>query len=498
MAAALAELRRLLGDIVDLERAQDVLSWDAEVWMPQRGQSSRAVQLGTLEAVIHERWSDDRIGELLDELAPYAASVPDDSDDACLLRVTRRRWERKRRVPTELASELAKVEVESYGAWVEAREADDFGRFRPWLERTIELRRRWIDCFAPYDDPYDVALDRWEEGLRTEQVTEVFDALQPELTALVAEHERIDADDELPRGPYPIETQEALSRELVEQFGASWEAFRLDRTVHPFEITFALDDIRLTTRYSDDDVHSLFTAMHECGHGLYEFGVSRALDRTPLCRELSAALHESQSRLWENVVGRSLPFWRWFYPRVQDAFPERLGAVSLERFHRIVNRSRRSFVRVDADETSYGLHVILRFDLERELLTGRLAVADLPDAWNARFEELLGLEVPSDRLGVLQDSHWSVNLFGYFPTYLLGTVLSVQIWEKARDAIPAVEEQLERGEFSVLHEWLRENLYALGAKLPLAETIQRVVGGPIDPEPYLEYLRGKLSALAAA
>jgi carboxypeptidase Taq len=238
--------------------------------------------------------------------------------------------------------------------------------------------------------------------------------------------------------------------------------------------------------------------MHEGGHGLYEWGVSPALERTPLCAGASMTLHESQSRLWENVVGRSLPFWRWFYPRVQSTFPEALGTVRLEDFHRAVNRVRRSFIRVDADETSYGLHVVLRFELEQELLSGRLAVADLPDAWNARFEELMGIPVPSDALGVLQDSHWSGGSFGYFPTYLLGTVLSVQIWEKALAAVPDVEDQIERGELAELHAWLRENIYSLGRKLNSPETIERVVGGPLDPQPYLAYLRDKLELFAAA
>jgi carboxypeptidase Taq len=205
-------------------------------------------------------------------------------------------------------------------------------------------------------------------------------------------------------------------------------------------------------------------------------------------------LHESQSRLWENVVGRSLPFWRWFFPRVQGTFPDEMAGVSVEDFHRAVNRVRRTFVRVDADETSYGLHVVLRFELEQELLSGRLAVKDLPDAWNARFEELMGIAVPNDALGVLQDSHWSGGSFGYFPTYLLGTVLSVQIWEKLRNEIPAVEEQIGRGEFGALHAWLRENVYASGRKFTPAETIERVVGGPLDAAPYLAYLRSKLTA----
>jgi carboxypeptidase Taq len=494
---ALAELKDRLGTLSDLRRAAAVLVWDMQVWMPPAGQGSRAAQLATLEATIHDLQTDDRIGELLDELEPYPASLSYDSDDACLLRVARRDWDKARKVPTELAAELARTGVESYEAWVKARERSDFASFRPWLERMLELRRRYVECFAPYDDPYDVLLDDYEHGMRTEEIRAVFAVLEPELVALVAEHAHGDEDAVL-QGPFSIEAQEALSREIVEGFGVSWDSFRLDTTVHPFETTFGLGDVRLTTRYVEEDLSSLFTAMHECGHGLYEWGVSPSLDRTPLMGGVSAALHESQSRLWENVVGRSLPFWRWFYPRVQQAFPEALGTTSLERFHRAVNRVQRTFVRVDADETSYGLHVILRFELEQELISGRLATEDLPDAWNTRFEELLGIAVPDDRLGVLQDVHWSEGLFGYFPTYLLGTVLSVQIWEKARAAIPDLEDQIERGEFSELHAWLRENLYALGRKLTPAETVERVVGGPIDPEPYLRYLRDKLTALAAA
>jgi carboxypeptidase Taq len=492
---ALAELKERLGEIVDLSRAQSVLYWDLEVSMPPKGSPARAQQLSTLQRVIHEKEIDDRIGELLDELEPYRATLPPDSDDACLLRVARRDWDKARRVPTDLAAEFVRTQAESHEAWVRAREESDFATFRPWLERLLELRLRYVECFAPYDDPYDVLLDDFEEGMRTEDVREAFAVLAPELSELVAEHAS-DEDDPFMQGPFAVDAQDMLSRMLVERFGGSWNSFRLDRVVHPFEVTFGLGDIRLTTRYDEDDLNSLFTAMHETGHGLYEHGSSPDLDRTPLVGCRSSTLHESQSRLWENIVGRSLPFWRWFYPYVQEAFPDRLGGVPLEAFHRAVNRVQRTLVRVDADETSYGLHVILRFELEYELVAGRLSVADLPDAWNSRFEELVGIPVPNDRLGVLQDSHWSGGAFGYFPTYLLGSVLSVQIWEKAAAAIPGVDEQIERGDFTELHQWLRENLYALGSKLPPAETIEHVVGGPLDPQPYLAYLRGKQGTLA--
>jgi carboxypeptidase Taq len=300
------------------------------------------------------------------------------------------------------------------------------------------------------------------------------------------------------KGPFPVAGQDKLSRELAEAFGVTWDQFRLDTTVHPFEVTFGLGDIRLTSRYDESDLNSLFTAMHETGHGIYEWGVSKSLERTPLCMGVSSTLHESQSRLWENVVGRSLPFWRWFYPRLQETFPQQLGGVSTEDFHRAVNRVHRSFIRVDADETSYGLHVILRFELEQELVSGRLTVADLPEAWNTRFEELMGMPVPNDALGVLQDAHWSGGGFGYFPTYLLGSVLSVQIWEKVRAALPDVDEQIGRGDFADLHGWLRENIYALGRMLTPAETIEHVVGGPLDAQPYLAYLRDKLELFTPA
>jgi carboxypeptidase Taq len=492
METALAELKHRLARLTDLRRAEAVLVWDMQVFMPPGGAPSRAAQLGTLEELIHERLVDDRFGELFEELEPYAASLPHDSDDACLIRVARYDWDRARRVPTELAVEFAETAAESYDVWVGARQNSDFAAFRPSLERMIDLRRRYVECFAPYDDPYDVLLEDFEPGMKTSQVREIFAVLTPALRELVAASATAE-DDPFMRGPFPIPVQDQLSRELCEAFGATWDQFRLDTTVHPFETTFGLGDVRLTSRYSEHDLLSLFTAMHECGHGLYEWGVSPSLERTPLCQGVSSTLHESQSRLWENIVGRSLPFWRWFYPRLQETFPGPLGTVALEDFHRAVNRVRRTFVRVDADETSYGLHVILRFELEQELVTGRLAVKDLPEAWNSRFEELVGIPVPDDAQGVLQDAHWSGGGFGYFPTYLLGTVLSVQIWERATAAIPTLWEQIERGEFAELHAWLRETIYSLGRKLTPAETIEHAVGGPIDPQPYLAYLRGKLS-----
>jgi carboxypeptidase Taq len=489
--AAYEELRGRLGVVTDLTTAAELLFWDQTVMMPPTGARIRAEQLATIQRLAHEHAVDPEVGRLLEELRPYEESLPYDSDEASLIRVARHDWEKARRVPPELAAETTRVASEAMEAWVRARAASDFESFRPWLERTLELKRRYVSCFQPEGDPYDVLLDDYEPGMRTDEVRVVFDRLREVLPGLI-QAAATDEEDPFLRGPFPEDAQRRLSLELLRAWGFTDESWRLDKTIHPFCSSSGSHDIRLTTRYAENDLTSLFTAMHEMGHGLYERGVADSLERTPLGTGCSSALHESQSRLWENVVGRSLPFWRWFHPRAQAAFPAALGDVDVEQVHRAVNRVRRSFIRVDADEATYGLHIVLRFELEQELLFGDLAVADLPEAWNARFRELMGIEVPEDRLGVLQDVHWSSGSFGYFPTYQLGNVVSVQIWERAREALPGLDEQIEQGEFGPLAAWLGDQVYRHGRKFTPRELLERVVGSPIDPEPYVAYLQGKL------
>jgi carboxypeptidase Taq len=375
--------------------------------------------------------------------------------------------------------------------WLEARAASSFELLRPALERTLELRRRYVECFEPRDEPYDVLLDDYEPETETEQVREIFDAVKPELVALTAEHRGRDGDDGFLRGTFPAERQEAVARELVELFGMRPGAWRIDPTAHPFEAAVASDDIRLTTRYPPDSLEAVFSTMHEYGHGLYDHQIPRSLCGLPTGTAASFGLHESQSRLWENLVGRSLPFWRLFYPRLRERFPEQLGGVELGRFYAAVNRVQPSLVRVDADEVTYGLHVILRFELEQELLAGRLELRDLPAAWNEGMWDYLGVEVPDDASGVLQDMHWASGMIGYFPTYLLGTIMSVQIWEKATGDLGDLDGQIERGEFAPLREWLGENVHAHGRKFAPQETLRRATGSTIDPQPYLAYLRRK-------
>jgi carboxypeptidase Taq len=498
MQPSFADLKSRLAEIHDLRRAQEILFWDQTVMMPPGGGAVRGAQVTTLDRIAHEKFISDEIGALLDDLAGYEQELDYDSDDASLIRTTRRDWEKAYRVPADLAAEMTGAAADAHDVWAKARAENDYALFLPHLERAVELKRRYVECFEGYDEPYDVLLDDYEPGMKTAEVRKVFDDLKAELIPLIADIGSVDGDDAFMDGPWPIEAQSDYSLKIIKRFGFDESFARLDLTVHPFAASSGTQDIRLTTRYKEDDITSIFTAMHECGHGLYEHGVSPSLERTPLCHGVSSALHESQSRMWENIVGRSTSFWNHFYPSFQAAFPEAVGDVDQERFYRAINRVKPSLIRVDADEATYNLHIILRFELEQEIMAGTIDLKELPAIWNARFEEYLGIPVPNDTLGVLQDVHWSGGGFGYFPTYSLGNIISVQIWEKVLSEIPDLPEQFEQGEFGQLHEWLRDRLYSLGRKFTPQETLERVVGGPIDAAPYVRYLKDKLGALTAA
>jgi carboxypeptidase Taq len=348
-----------------------------------------------------------------------------------------------------------------------------------------------VDCYPPADDPYDTLLDDFEPGMKTAEVRQIFDRLKEALIPLIAARETATP---TVTGTFPAAKQRQLALEIIRRFGYDESSWRIDTAPHPFASSIATTDIRITTREPEDSLDGLFAAMHETGHGLYECGVDPALERTPLARGASLGLHESQSRLWENLVGRSRPFWQWFYPRVQEAFPDELGSVDAETWFHSINDVSPGLIRIEADEATYNLHIILRFELEQQLMNGEIETRDLPEAWNAAMKQYLGVDVPDDAHGVLQDVHWSRGAFGYFPTYSLGNVMSVQIWEKLREDVTDVDDQMARGEFGAIQDWLRTHIHVHGRKYLPAETIERAVGGPIDPEPYLAYLKKKLSA----
>ena len=430
------------------------------------------------------------MGRLLDRLAPFAESQPYDSDEASLIRIMRRDYDKARRVPPELTGEIRRAGSLAMPVWVKARQDADFAQFIPALKQNLDLRRRYIECFDDYDEPYDVLLDDFEPGMKTAEVRAVFDRLKQEQVPLVA-GARAEGKRPVENPSYPVERQQQFELKVLERFGFDPGEWRLDTAVHPFATSIGINDIRLTTRYSKTDLDSLFSTMHECGHGLYEHGVDPALERTPLAHGASLALHESQSRMWENLVGRSLPFWRCFYPELRSTYPETLGGVELEDWYRDVNWVEPSLIRVDADEATYNLHVILRFELEQELLADTIELTELPEIWNQRMDDYLGVQPPNDALGVLQDMHWAVGAIGYFSTYALGNVVSAQLWEQLNGDLPDLPGQIEAGEFGALADWLREHLWRHGRKYLPSELVQRITGGGLDPEPYLRYLSGK-------
>jgi carboxypeptidase Taq len=493
-------LRTRLAEITDLRRVGSLLFWDQQTMMPRAAASGRAEQLATLNRLAHELFVSDETGKLLDELRGYEESLDPESDEASLIRVTRLDYEKARRVPSELRAEMTRAASKGLEAWHEAKSKSDFALFLPALERNVELKHRYVECFDPAEEPYDILLDDFERGMTTAEVREIFAELKSELVPLVrdiAEHDDPSLADVV-EGDFDTDEQRALCHEIVDAFGYRDETWRLDPTAHPFASGGGVDDIRITTYYYTNNLDSIFATMHEYGHGLYEHQVDPALDRSPLGSGVSLGLHESQSRMWENLVGRSLPFWRGFYPRVQGRFPEQLGSVGVERFYAAVNRVHPSLIRIHADEVTYNMHVILRFELEQEIVNGRIDLRDLPDAWNAKIDEYLGIEVPNDAEGVLQDVHWSGGAIGYFSTYSLGNVMSLQIWETVLDEIPDLCDSIERGEFGELKEWLRDRLHRHGRKFLPKETLARIVGGPIDAEPYLRYLKEKHGAAATA
>jgi carboxypeptidase Taq len=495
MSERVEELRSRLAKVVDVRNAARLLHWDQQKMMPVSGGTARADSLATLERLSHELFVSAETGRLLEAAEQELNGTPPDSDDACLVRVVWQRWEKARRVPSELAAELAHAGSVGQEAWVEARSQSDFAAFRPHLERNLELGRRYVDCFDGFDCDYDALLDDYEPGMKTAEVAALFAELKAELVPLIAAiAQRPDAvDAACLHGEFAIDRQRRLVAKVVEQMGFRRTGWRMDDAVHPFATSMGSADVRITTRWDETYFASgLYGAMHECGHGLYEAGIDLALQRTPIGSAESLGLHESQSRMWENMVGRGKSFSRYLAPLVSETFPESMAGLDPDTLYRAVNRVQPSFIRVEADEATYGLHIVLRFELEQELIEGRLAVADLPEAWNTRFKDYLGLDVPDDAHGVLQDVHWAAGLLGYFPTYALGNMIAGQLWDQIAVDLPDRDDRIAAGDLAPLREWLRVNVHRHGSKFPTQELLTRVAGGPIEVQPFVVYLKAKL------
>jgi carboxypeptidase Taq len=494
----LKELRQRLREIRDLSGAAAVLNWDQSTYMPPGGAAARARQYAVVSKLAHERMTSAALGRLVDALAPYGETLPADSDDARLIAVVRRDFEKAAKVPARYVARASAIGAASYDAWTRARPANDFSAMQSWLQQMVDLSREYASYFAPYAHISDPLIDDMDEGMTYASVRALLAALRTELVPLVrAVCEQPLADTTCLHGDFAPDSQVAFGLSIARAFGYDLDRGRLDRSPHPFCTKFSADDVRITTRIRPDELtYSLFSILHEAGHAMYEQGVAQELADTPLGQGASIGVHESQSRLWENVVGRSFHFWDHYFPELQSRFSRQLASTSVETFYRAINKVERTLIRTEADELTYNLHIIIRFELETELLEGKLAVKDLPEAWRARYESDLGVVPPDDRDGCLQDVHWYGNGVGAaFPSYTIGNVLSAQFYAAALRAHPDIPQQIRAGEFGVLHGWLRENLYRSGRKFMPAKTVQRASGEPISIKPYMEYLRKKYGEL---
>ena len=498
MEDELARLRSILAEIADLRGAEAILGWDQQTYMPAGGAEARSHQSAALARLAHERATSAELGRLLESLERSASARDPDGDEARLVQVASRDYRKAVRVPSSWVAESTRATTIAEKVWEEARSRSDFSLFRPHLDRILDLCRRYVSFFPPADHPYDVLLDNYEPGMKTAEVRAIFDALKPRQVGLIkALARRPQADDSFLHADYDGKTQWDFGVEVITRIGFDWERGRQDRSVHPFTGGPGRGDVRITTRVDPRFLNpALFGTIHEMGHALYSQGAAPSLTRTPLDDGASMAVHESQSRMWENFVGRSLPFWECFYPRLQELFPAALGKVSLEAFYGGINRVQPSLIRVEADEATYNLHIMLRMDLEIAMLEGRLSAADLPAAWNAKMEEYLGLVPPDDAQGVLQDVHWSGGMMGYFPTYALGNLMAAQLWERIGRDIPGLSDGIRRGDFSALLGWLRENIHRHGRKFMPQELMRRTTGSDLDAAPYVRYLEGKFGPVS--
>ncbi len=481
-----------------LETIEHLLDWDEQTLLPKAGGAYRADQVAHLAGLVHQKRTAPQIGDWLEELGSSELAADPYSDSGAVIRLLKRDYDKKTRLPQALVEELARVSVLGQQTWVEARRDNNFSLFRPLLEKTLDLKRQEAAALGFVDTPYDPLLDDYEPGEATANVARVLgglrDALVPLVQAISESSHRPDVS--ILEREYPIDVQEEFGRQVAASIGFDFEAGRLDTTVHPFCTGLGPGDVRLTTRYNLNSFGDAFySILHEAGHGIYDQGLPREHYGLPTGEDVSMGIHESQSRLWENQVARSRPFWDHLYPGAQQAFPEALGDVPLTDFFAAINDVRPSLIRVEADEVTYNLHILIRFELELALIEDNLQVADLPGAWNEKYKHYLGIEPSSDTEGVLQDIHWSAALFGYFPTYSLGNLYAAQFYAQARTDLADLDGQLGRGEFAPLREWLRANIHTHGRRYTPAELVERVTGKPLSHDALMEHLSGKFGEL---
>ena len=497
MQETIKQLKEIQAELTNLGNAASVLGWDQVTYMPTGGAEDRGNALSTMSKIMHMKSTDPKIGEMLEEIEPQVKELDPDSDDARWFKVSKRNYEQNTKLPVEFVMKLTMETSMAQMRWQEAREKSDFSLFQPNLETIVELMKEGAGYFAPYDHIYDPLLDMYEPGMKTADVKKIFNDLRPKQVELIqAITDAKQVDDSFLDQKYPKQAQWDFGVELLNAIGFDFNRGRQDYSAHPFTTSFGLNDVRITTRISETDLISgMMSTLHEGGHGLYELGGDPAHAHDALRGAASLAIHESQSRMWENLIGRSMPFWQQFYPRLKSFFPSQLENVSLEQWYRGINKVEPSMIRVEADEATYNMHIMLRLEIEMGLIEGKIKVADLPDYWNTKMQEYLGITPSNDAEGVLQDVHWSNGLFGYFSTYALGNLVSVQLWEVMLKDMPNMLDQIAKGEFKEILSWLREKIHVHGSKYEPQELVEKVTGSKITAEPYIQYLTDKYSEI---
>ena len=493
MDEKIKKLKAFFAEAVDLESASATLEWDQETYMPPGGAEARGNIRATIDRLSHEAYTSDEVGKLLDELEPVAKEMNTDSNDARFIKISRRKYDQKTKLPPEMVAEKTKIKTAANMAWREAREMSDWSIFEPHVEKIVDHVQRHAEYFKPYDHVYDSLLDEYEPGMKTAEVKAIFNEIRPKQVELIeAISKQPQVDDSVLFLNYPEAEQIKMGTEIATKYGFDLNRGRMDKVHHPFMINLGYGDQRITYRVDENFFNTyIFSIMHEGGHAMYEQGIAKELAHSPLYEGTSLAIHESQSRLWENLVGRSKAFWEWYYPKLQARFPSQVGNVDLDTFYKAINKVEPSLIRVEADEATYNLHIMLRLEIEIGLLEGDIKVKDLPEVWNTRMQEYLGVTPKNDAEGVLQDVHWSFGLFGYFATYALGNLVSLQLWEKINEDIPDLDDQFRKGEFSNLLTWLQEKVYRHGSKFEPQELVERITGSKINGDLYIKYLNKK-------
>ncbi len=507
--ASLETLRKIGSELVRISQISALLGWDQETYMPREGIEDRAVQQALISGWQHDKLTDPEIGKALEalgvdleveklELTQFDSITGLNEQDRAFIREMARNYRREKKLPKSLVEKFARETSISQSKWVEAREKSDFDIFAPHLERILSIEKEMAGLIGYDSEPYDALLDTYEPWMSTKELVDVFDRFEAPLKDLVKRivnsHEEID--ERFIHSRYNIRKQEAFGKEILEAMGFDFNRGRLDVSAHPFTTTIGFSDVRLTTRYSEDNLKdAIFGIIHEGGHGLYELGFSGKLKGNILADGASMGIHESQSRLWENIIGRSYNFWVAFYPKLTEYFEDTLKGVPLESFYRAINVVKPSLIRVMADEVTYNLHILVRFKIERGLLNNEISVNELPRVWNDEYEYLLGVRPENDSEGVLQDIHWSLGYIGYFPTYSLGNLYSAQFYAKMRKYVENLDEEIRRGNLRPVLAWLRENIHQYGKVYPASVLCKRVTGESLNPRYFIDYLEDKYSAV---